>query len=68
MSEMPVVAMYTFFFQTCNSDTREDAKIYMTVFYKSCIGMECRSSRPVLEDFSHPASVLLHESLCASLS
>ena len=34
MSEMTYVARYTTFFQTCNSDTREDARIHMTDFYR----------------------------------
>ena len=29
--------------QTCSSNTREGAKICMTGFYKSCIGVEFRS-------------------------
>ena len=35
MSEMAFVAICTSFFQTCNSDTREDARTHMTEFLQT---------------------------------
>ena len=62
--------MYASFVLTCSFDTREDAKIYMTGFYKSCSGMEFRSfslknfplrCRMFFADFSSPSSGVAFE-------
>ena len=40
MSEAAVIGMNTTFFQTCSSDTREDAKTYTTGYYNFNIDTE----------------------------
>ena len=60
MSEMAFVAKYASFFQTYNSDVREDAKTYMTVFF--FLQFLCRQIIELL--LSEPSSLFFTVGLC----
>ena len=56
---------YTHPFLTCNSDKREDARIYMTDFHRFWIGLECHSYLSSFPFYSPRGQGVMTETACA---